>query len=440
MNARFAAALLLLTGLACSGLAAKGDLTRWIARAELQDTPPSRQLGRGMEAVAMRCDVGGDLETERCEAIAYATELAVIDGEVTDAEVTDLLGRFPELDAEPPVDEPGYERLRTSIDGNKRYLVNDFRKWTPDELPGRLRTLDWGEVSCDDKTLPGGGRQRCRVDIGPNALTVRLYGYESTSARDADNEDTYLPGASETRDTHILNVRVYDETRTKLVAKEMGLLDDDLKIQIRESWVKRKLREVVEEVYLCETVEEAVVCYGGDEAYDDTMELEVGKDVEGEELYWSGVSLTRTLADGTYAKVETIGHDASELRLDELLDARPAKEAAPDLPDLVATCVHWAGEEPTDDERAQQIATGVRASCEPATAWIRSHPERSLQEPADAAAVVELLALEGDTLGVDRQAACVNALVHHRAQKEAGSLDLSLSSFPSECPEQAAEL
>lgn len=319
MYARLATCLLLLLSLACAGIGTYSDLGRWVARAELQGTPEALELAQGMQAVALRCNVGGDLEADRCRAISADCEEAVMDGAIDADEVKALIAAYPEL-GEKPEEGEGLERLRASIEGNKRFIRNDFREWTPDEIARRMEKLGWEDVRCDEEEEEGGTCDRCRADIGPNVVAVRVYGYSSRRALRAANEETYIPGASETRGTHILNVRAYEEASTKLVAKKMGLMDDALAPKQTERWLQGRLERAVKEVYTCDREGDVLECYGGDPGYRNAVELEVGKRDPGADTWWGGATWRRTLADGTYVEVDYLPEEVSALRLEELLD------------------------------------------------------------------------------------------------------------------------
>lgn len=441
MKTRLTTAFLALTCLACAGIGAKLDLQRAIVKAELQGTGPALRLGRGMEAVALRCGPGGDLESDRCEAIAADAEEVVGDDVVTEAEVEQLLAAYPELGEEP---EPGpdYDRLRRDIDASRDRVRNDYSKWPRSELPERMRAAGW-DPSCDVEPLEvGGERQLCQATIGDNMVEFRLFDFGNSRVRRAYTDDIYIAGASRTSSAHILNARMYEETTTKLIAKKIGMRDNGLDPERSERWIRRRLRRVVETVYSCEDRgRNGLVCWGGDDDYGDTMELRVRDDDPTDpETRWYGQVLTRHYADGTELVLEVVEKEVSQLRLTELLATlRPEIEAI-DLPGLVERCVHWRGEEPTDPERTRQIMEGVEASCDVVAAHLAVHPEAALDEPVDAAAVVDFANVDDRDLHIDYRYACSQALLHHRAEKKAGRLDLSLSGFPTLCPELAEQL
>jgi hypothetical protein len=299
------------------------DLVVQTARSELLRTPEGDALAKGLEAVCVRCDVGGDIESERCEQIQDDTLDALRDDEVTPDELAALLARYPELNDSAPAGG-SLDRIRKRIDKVKHTLANDVSEWDAEaELARRFQTLGWAP-ECSTESLQGGEIAVCTTDIGQNTLSARVYAYESRAARRADNEDTYIPGVSRIDDAHVLNVRAYDEARTKILARDLGILEPDLVPEVDEKWVRRQLRRGVEYVYDCTVTAETVECYGGGEHHDNSVELAVGRDPdsgEAPEVLWSGVVLFRTLPGGRWVRLQYLDDETCELRLQELLDA-----------------------------------------------------------------------------------------------------------------------
>jgi hypothetical protein len=310
-----------ITSLACGGLAPSTDFVVYTADAESIEGAPSAALAQGLAVAFQRCDIGGDLETERCRAIRDGARDALADDAVTQAEWDALRAQFPELEQTP---EPGssYDRFRERVDDVKQRRHNDFSRWPlPDELERRFEAVGWQDIDCDAYDTRGIPRHRCMAEIGTNTITARVMQYAHSRARRQDLDDYWYPGSLDARNDAVLNIRAYDEGQTRLLAKKMGLLEPDLDPDVSASWAKRMLKRGVEELYLCEAVDDGHECSGGTEDYRDIAELTVG---QGEpdaqpETVWSGISLFRSWADGRYVELELVGTSLSEIRRDELL-------------------------------------------------------------------------------------------------------------------------
>ncbi|MCA9491357.1 MAG: hypothetical protein KC621_15605 [Myxococcales bacterium] len=293
--------------------------------AELIGGPEATALAKGLEAVYLRCDVGGDLETPRCEAIQDATKEALRDDVVTTEEWAALGGEFPELTL-PPEPGPAYDRLRKRVEEQKEIRRNDYARWEKPlvELERRFVVLGWEDIDCDEDVREQETRHRCVGSIGDNAIAVYLYTYPDRSARRRDVDDTYFPGAMDAKDRYLLNVRAYDEGRTKLLAKELGLLADDLEPEVSEKWARRMVGKAVESHYRCGKTPNGFECSGGTEDYRDIVELDVGQTEPDDipDAAWFGDFWYRSWKDGRYIRLELVDTELSKLRQDELLGAR----------------------------------------------------------------------------------------------------------------------
>ena len=98
-----------------------------------------------------------------------------------------------------------------------------------------------------------------------------------------------------------------------------------------------------------------------------------------------------------------------------VVEPKADRAEATEVIKLMERCLHYAGEEPYDEQRAKQIAEGMEQSCGPALKRAPAVQAELAANPGSASALVDFIGYHGTVPGIEVDAAlCARAALRYR--------------------------